>query len=576
MYDGTKKFVLFHFEILTNQGKYEKINALSFRKESSSKIVSGDSAKFSIYSNFIEKGECDYLFSTVRSACLHGLCVDFVHVEADTSNGLPMFHMVGYLSSEVKEAGERVRTAIRNAGMVLPAKKIVVNLSPANIRKRGTMFDLPIAVAILASLEQISPRKFENTIMVGELSLDGTVKYVPGILPIVLEAKKRGCKTCIVPKANEKEGALVEGIEVIGVESLMEACLILNGEKEVEQSRTGKWSAFTETDTKSTLDYSDIKGQRVAKRAVEIAVAGNHNMLMVGPPGAGKSMIAKRIPTILPPLTMEESMELTMIYSIIGGLDKESPLICQRPFREVHHSVTRSALIGGGGNPKPGEISLSHKGVLFLDEIAEFQKPVLESLRQPLESHHIKILRERGEFDFPADFLLVAAMNPCPCGNYPDLNKCTCSTPQIRRYLGRLSQPFLDRIDLCVEVEKIQYEDLSHITKEECSKDIQKRVLKARDIQRRRYQEVGITTNAQLNVKQTEQYCQLRQKEERVMRQAFDSMGMTARTYYKVLGVARTIADLDGEEQIGAQHLKEALGYRMMDKKYWGGQKHDI
>lgn len=511
------------------------------------------------------------MFSTVLSATLHGLCVDFVHVEADTSNGLPMFHMVGYLSSEVKEAGERVRTAIRNTGLNVPAKKIVVNLSPANIRKRGTMFDLPIAVAILVSLGEISPLLLKNTLIVGELSLDGAVKDVPGILPIVMEAKNKGCQICIVPKENEKEGALVDGMQVIGVESLKEVCMILNGEKNITCQKSENLPVHVLEE--SSLDYSDIKGQKLAKRAVEIAVAGNHNILMIGPPGAGKSMIAKRIPTILPPLTLEESMELTRIYSIIGGLDKEAPLICNRPFREVHHSVTRSALIGGGGVPKPGEISLSHKGVLFLDEIAEFQKYVLESLRQPLESHYIKILRERGEYDFPAEFLLVAAMNPCPCGNYPDLNKCTCATPQIKKYLGRLSQPFLDRIDLCVEVERVQYQDLCDTEKPETSKEIQTRVLKAREIQRERYQGLDISTNAQLGAKEMKKYCHLGKKEEQVMRNAFESMGMSARSYYKVLGVARTIADLDGDEEIRMHHLKEALGYRMIDKKYWGRTK---
>lgn len=511
------------------------------------------------------------MFSTVLSATLHGLCVDFVHVEADTSNGLPMFHMVGYLSSEVKEAGERVRTAIRNTDLNLPAKKIVVNLSPANIRKRGTMFDLPIAVAILVSLGDISPLLLKNTLIVGELSLDGAVKDVPGILPIAMEAKKKGCKTCIVPKENEKEGALVDGIQIIGVKNLKEVCMILNGEKNVTHQKRD--SSSVNPLKESGLDYSDIKGQKLAKRAVEIAVAGNHNMLMIGPPGAGKSMIAKRIPTILPPLSLDESMELTRIYSIIGGLDKEAPLVCKRPFREVHHSVTRSALIGGGGVPKPGEISLAHKGVLFLDEIAEFQKYVLESLRQPLESHHIKILRERGEYDFPAEFLLVAAMNPCPCGNYPDLNKCTCATPQIKKYLGRLSQPFLDRIDLCVEVERVQYQDLCDAEKSETSEEIQTRVLKAREIQRERYQGLDISTNAQLGAKEVKKYCQLRDKEEQVMKKAFESMGMTARSYYKVLGVARTIADLEGTTEIRMHHLKEALGYRMIDKKYWGRTK---
>lgn len=510
------------------------------------------------------------MFSTVLSATLRGLCVEFVHVEADTSNGLPMFHMVGYLSSEVKEAGERVKTAIRNSGIVMPTKKIVVNLSPANIRKKGAMYDLPIAVAILASIGEVNLQESEEILMVGELSLDGRIKPVPGVLPIVMEAKKRGCKTCIVPKENQGEATLVEGVEVIGVESLWEVCQILRGEIDLKNSRISTGENLMESELENDVDYSEVRGQQLAKRAAEIAVAGNHNMLMIGPPGAGKSMIAKRIPTILPPLTKEESMELSMIYSIVGELDPKSPLIRERPFREVHHSVTKSALVGGGHVPRPGEISLAHKGVLFLDEIAEFQKPVLELLRQPIEDHQIRILRERGEYLFPAEFLLVAAMNPCPCGNYPDRNKCLCTTSQIHKYLGKISQPLLDRIDLCVDVEKVNYEDLQGGQKEESSATIRDRVCRAREIQKVRYQEKGILTNSQLGAKDIERYCHLGVQEEKFMRQAFERMSLTARTYYKVLCVARTIADLEEADEISLVHLREALSYRMIDKKYWG------
>lgn len=314
------------------------------------------------------------------------------------------------------------------------------------------------------------------------------------------------------------------------------------------------------------LDYSDIKGQRLVKRATEIAVAGNHNILMIGPPGAGKTMVAKRIPTILPPLTAEESMELTMIYSIMGALDKENPLIRERPFREVHHTITKSALIGGGMIPQPGEISLAHKGVLFLDEMAEFQKSVLEVLRQPLEEHAVKIVRNRGNYEFPADFLLVAAMNPCPCGNYPDLNKCICTTSQIQSYLGKISQPLLDRIDICVEAERVQYEELCEEVPEESSEEIRARVVMARNIQKERYQEINILTNSQLGVKEMERYCKLEKEEEKMMAQAFAKLELTARTYHKILCVARTIADLDGKETIQLNHLREAISYRTLDK----------
>lgn len=509
-------------------------------------------------------------FSSVISAVIQGLHVKLIRVEADVSNGLPMFHMVGYLSSEVKEAAERVRTAIRNSGVQLPPKKIVVNLSPAAVKKRGSSFDLPIALSVLLSVGYIPPESLEGTIVIGELSLNGMVRKVPGILPSVMEARKCGCHTCILPRENAAEGALVQGIRIIGAEHLEEVCDYLKKKIKIEPAVD---NAAIRSDCGSGSmqeDYCDIAGQQAVKRAAEIAVSGGHNLLLIGPPGSGKSMIAKRISTILPLLTKEESLEITKIYSVMGLVDEEHPLITGRPFRSVHHTITKAALIGGGAVPSPGEITLAHGGVLFLDELTEFPKPVLEVLRQPLEERQIRLTRSNGNYVFPANFILVAAMNPCPCGNYPNLEKCVCSDSQIRNYLGKVSQPFLDRMDICIEAPEVGYETLSSREKAESSEEIRKRVCRAREIQSQRYKNMKITCNAMLGVKELEVYCALGTEEQRLMKQAFQSLGLTARTYHKILKTARTIADLGGEEKIKKDHLMEAIGYRTMDKKYWG------
>ena len=508
-------------------------------------------------------------FSTVWSAAIQGLHVEMIQVEADVSNGLPAFHMVGYLSSEVKEASERVRTAMKNSGFKIPAKKMVINLAPATVRKRGASFDLPIALSILASLEIIPGEKLKKVMVIGELSLDGKVREVSGILPIVIEAKRQGCHTCILPRKNAMEGALIDGISILGADNLGEICQYLNGVLRIEPVAGKKWEVEKSFWT-SEMDFSDIQGQKAVKRAVEVAVSGGHNFLMVGPPGSGKSMIAKRIPTILPPLSIEESMEITQIYSVLGMVEEEHPLVLGRPFRSVHHTVTKAALIGGGSIPRPGEISLAHEGVLFLDELAEFQRPVLEVLRQPLEEREIQITRTHGKYTFPANFMLVAAMNPCPCGNYPDLGKCNCTSSEIQRYLGKISQPFLDRMDICVETPKIRYEELNSRKRQESSEEIRKRVCYVRKIQKKRYQGTQLSTNAMLGVKMLDEYCYLGRKEKILMEEAFSALGLTARTYHKILKVARTIADMEESEMIKEQHLKEAIGYRTMDKKFWG------
>lgn len=508
-------------------------------------------------------------FSVVLSAVIEGLHVEPVYVETDISNGLPMFHMVGYLSSEVKEASERVRTALHNSDIRIPPKKIVINLAPATVRKKGASYDLPIALSLLAALGEIGTDRLRETMVIGELSLDGRIREVPGVLPIVMEAKSLGCRKCIVPRGNAAEGALVEGMEVLGVEDLRQAVSYLAGEVEILPEENGGWKHH-KTSPPDLVDFSDIRGQRAVKRAVEVAVSGGHNILFIGPPGSGKSMVAQRIPTILPPPVMEESMEITKIYSVLGLVDKEHPLITGRPFRSVHHTVTKSALAGGGLIPVPGEISLAHGGVLFLDELAEFSKPVLEVLRQPLEEGKIHINRVHGNYVFPSDFILAAAMNPCPCGNYPDLSKCSCTPWEIQKYLGKISQPFLDRIDICVEAPRIQYTDLSQKGEEESSKQIRDRVIKARLLQQKRYEGTGILTNSMLGVKELEKFCHLREEERGLMKQAFEALNLTARTYHKILRVARTIADMDGRESIESADLKEAISYRTVDKKYWG------
>ena len=503
------------------------------------------------------------MYSEVFSVTMAGLEAVIVNVETDAGDGLPYFEMSGYLASQVRESKDRVRVAIKNSGIELRPERIVVNISPADVRKAGTGFDLPIAVGILAANGIIDSSNLKNTVVLGELSLDRKVNGVKGVMPSVMAAAERGFTSCIIPACNSNEGSMIDGINVYGVESLRQLIDFLNGNTDM-QALTYQGIAVSEHNGYQ-IDFADIKGQMAAKRASMIAAAGMHNILYVGPPGSGKTMMAKRMPTIMPALESDEIMELTKIYSVAGCLN-DGILMNERPFRAPHHSVTRAGLLGGGSVPRPGEITLATKGVLFLDELTEFPQAILESLRQPLEDRKIRIVRAAAEYIYPADFMLVAAMNPCKCGYYPDRTRCFCTEHDILRYMGRISQPIWDRFDLNVKVNKVEFSMLSQDEEDNdsqmTSEQMRSFIGRARDIQKDRFKNDNIHFNSQMSSRQVKKYCGLGNREKDIMEKAYCTFNMTARGYEKVLKTARTIADMEGEENIAVSHLSEAISYR--------------